>query len=270
MSAHLALGFAFRLVVAALAVAPLAGCKDRRDQQSQPSVKISSLKPLIAGASGAVVIPITLHNSLDGLTKGRLGAAVSLGAVSRGRALVGIGSLSGLRGEIAILDGAIWVSYPNGEGVRTERLEQRDELVAFLATPSVDVWISHELDHTVPYERIPAEVERAVAQTKLDRSRPFPIVIEGELSDLKFNVVDGSALTNDHPSREDMLRTAVKVDLPAARGSLVGYYFQHEQPALIHAGQHVHLHVVLPEANQMGHLDAVTIQRGARSRLPQR
>jgi alpha-acetolactate decarboxylase len=204
------------------------------------------------------------------LLEGKLGAAVSLGTFAENPNLVGIGSLSGLRGEIAIMDGAIWVSYASGEGTQAERLERPTETAAFAATSEVRTWVALPLDDAVPYERIPEAIERAASRTNLDRARPFPVVIEGDFSELKFNVVDGSALTNDEPSRDDMLRTAKKISVPRARGSLVGYYAEHDTPELIHPGQRIHLHVILPEAKQMGHLDAVSIDSGARLRLPVR
>ena len=257
------------VLVALLGASLLTGCDTRRDGDSKPALKISSLKPEVAGVSSPSVVPITLHNSLEGLKDGRLGAAVSLSSLPRGPGLVGIGSLSGLRGEVAIVDGAIWVSYPEADGIRAERLEQRDELAAFLATADVRAWTAESLDRPIAHERVQTEIERVLAKTNLDRSRPVPVVIEGEFSALKFNVVDGSKLTNDQPSREDMLRTAKTLDLPRAKGTLVGFYSQRDQPELIHPGQRTHLHVVLPEANQMGHVDAVTIEPGARLRLPE-
>lgn len=251
-------------------LAVLAACNSRRAEDSKPAFDISSLKPAAPSPAATAAFPITLHNSLEGLTKGRLGAAASLEALPQSRGLVGIGSLSGLRGEIAIVNGETWVSYPDGEGARAERLEGRDELAAFLATSDVKAWAAEPLEHKLYFEGIPAEIERAVSKTNLDRARPVPILIEGEFSELKFNVVDGSALTNDEPSRQDMLETAKTVAVPRARGTLVGFYSQAERPELIHPGKRVHLHVVLPEAKQMGHLDAVAIEPGAQLRLPER
>jgi alpha-acetolactate decarboxylase len=255
------LGISSRILAVCCVVA-LAGCKARRDSEPK-SLEVSGLKP------AAPVIPVTLHNTLRGLNEGKLDATVELDSLRGNPKLVGLGSLSGLRGEVAIVNGEVWVSYPSGEGARTERLHDQNETAAFTATSEVQAWTSQELAIPVPYERIPEMVRRAAIAANYDRTRPFPIVIEGEFTDIEFNVVDGAALKSDKPTRADMLRTAEKVSLSRAQGTLVGFYSEPDSPDLIHPGQRVHLHVVLPAVNQMGHLDSISIEPGARLRLPQ-
>ena len=65
-----------------------------------------------------------------------------------------------------------------------------------------------------------------------------------------------------------MAETAIRASVPSAKGTLVGFFASDGDARLIHAGERVHLHVVLPGTGQVGHLDAATIGSGAVLRFP--
>lgn len=53
-----------------------------------------------------------------------------------------------------------------------------------------------------------------------------------------------------------------------ATGVLVGFYSSQHHGIFTHHGSDTHVHVVLAEENASGHVDGVTVGRGARLRLP--
>src|SRR5882724_10491104 len=88
----------------------------------------------LEGAAG----PIRTYGSIPQLFEGNTGAKVSIGALSLGPSTLGIGSVSDVRGEIAIVRGEPWLSYPaTGGSISVERNPETQESAAFLALTDV-------------------------------------------------------------------------------------------------------------------------------------
>jgi hypothetical protein len=143
-----------------------------------------------------------------------------------------------------------------------------DQSAGFLALADVARWQAQRFDEAVPFERLADELERRATHAGLDASRPFPLLIEGTFSAIELNVANGGALGAEKPTPERLRATAVRSNLPSARGTVVGFFANHNGERLVHAGERLHLHVVLPDARQVGHLDSARIEAGSLLRLP--
>jgi hypothetical protein len=232
------------------------------------TARLSGISLMRPGAERARA-SVRIWSSLDALKAGRTEAHVSLSEITSGPSVVGIGSLSGLRGEIAIVRGVPWLSYAlPGGGVRVERFGVGDEQATFLAVADVPAWQSQILDSPVAFEALAGELERRASQAGLDTSEPIPLLIEGALSSIELNVVNGPALGNQTPTDERMADVAIRAAVPAAEGTVVGFLASRGGERLIHRGKRVHLHVVLPATGHVGHLDSVVVGAGSVLRLP--
>ncbi len=224
-----------------------------------------SLRPSADGAPASVKV----WSSLGSLKAGRTGPHVQLADVPSGPNVIGIGSLSGLRGEIAIVRGAPWLSYalPNG-GVRIGRFGVGDEAATFLAVADVPAWQAQTLEAAVEFDALPAELERRAARAGLDIGEPIPLLVEGTFSSLELNVVNGPALGDRTPTDQRLAEVAIRSELPDATGTLVGFLASRGGERLIHPGKRIHLHAVLPATAHVGHVDSVVVGAGSVVRLP--
>jgi alpha-acetolactate decarboxylase len=212
---------------------------------------------------------IRTYGSIPALMEGDTGAKVSLSVLPSGPGVIGIGSLSELRGEIAIVRGAKWLSYSLPDRrVTVENPSSSDQSAAFLVLADVARWQAQRFDEAVPFDRLATELERRATQAGLDASRPFPLLIEGTFSAVELNVVNGGALGAEKPTAERLRETAVTSQVPRAKGTVVGIFAANGGERFVHPGQRLHLHVVLPDARQAGHLDSVRIEAGSLLRLP--
>lgn len=180
-----------------------------------------------------------------------------------GEPLVGVGSLSDLRGEIAIIDGEIWVSYPNDAAAR----RTNEERAAFLAVAKVDTWHELTLARAIDWDALPRELAEQGRYFGFAHDEPLAIRIEGRAENVEYNVVNGPALGlvpgAPRPlSKEEMQRTSTKRSFPTAQVKITGFYARADAEAFIHPGKSLHLHVLLPDAEQMGHLDRATLTEG--------
>jgi hypothetical protein len=212
---------------------------------------------------------IRTWSSLALLSAGNTGATVPLSDLPSGPGVIGVGSLSGLRGEVAIVRGVVWVAYAQPDGkTRSERYAGSGEAATFLALADVPTSQAQTFESAIPFDRLARELEQRAARAGLDPGAPFPVLIDGRFSDIQLNVVNGPALGKSQPTDERVAQTALRTSLPQGEGSIVGFFATHDGERFIHPGERVHLHVVLPATGHVGHLDRATIEAGSVLWLP--
>jgi hypothetical protein len=226
-----------------------------RPAQSQPTVASSAR--------------IDTYGSLPDALAGRSEPHVFLAGLPSGPGVVAVGSLSGLRGEIAIVRGARWISYPDAErGMSVKSGTSVPESAAFLAVADVPRWKAQSFDGAIPFERLASEIERRARAAGIDMTRPFPLVIDGSFSRIALNVANGDALGSELPTEQRLRETAVTASIASAEGTIVGFFAAQGGERIIQAGQRMHLHIVLPATERAGHLDSAEVEAGAVLRLP--
>jgi alpha-acetolactate decarboxylase len=247
-----------------LAIGLHAGC-DRKSE----SAKVRR-SPDVASLAAESAVDLKTYGTLHGLMDGQTGAQVSLASLRSDKSLVGLGSLSELRGEVWIFGGEVWVSYPKDDKSAWAReLGTLNETAAFLVTARVPEWQTGPVSREVPFDELPDFVEGLAREAGLDSKRPFPMVIEGELANLALNVVDGRGFTTGKKiPREELMAAAAKAEYPRAEGVIVGFFSSRDRPDFVHPGSRLHLHVLLRGESQVGHVDRVALTRASQIRLP--
>jgi alpha-acetolactate decarboxylase len=229
------------------------------------SLGLKSSGAVIEGTPGSV----RTYGSLPELFAGKLGPKVSLATLPSGPGVVAVGSLTDLRGELTIVRGVTWRSYPeSGRGIRTSTEPGSGESAAFLALADVPRWQEQKLMAPVPFERLAAELEERARRAGIDTKMPFPVTIDGTFSEIHFNVENGAALSSAPPTEARVRETAVKGWAPAGEGTIVGFFAAKHGERFVHAGERMHLHIVLPALERAGHLDSATVEPESVLRFP--
>lgn len=199
----------------------------------------------------------------EGRTEGRveLGDAV-------GRHSYGVGALAGLQGEIAVLDGEVWIGRPREAGVASAREEADEELATLLALTEVRAW--HEV--VVERDLSPAELEARVAEVGaavgLGIGQPWPFVLEGDFLALEAHVLNGACpYAGELPPGMEPVRRSFAM----ARGRAVGFHAPGEGGRIVHHGESLHAHVVLARPEPfVAHVDRTGLAAGGKIRVPRR
>ncbi len=182
-----------------------------------------------------------------------------------------VGALAGLSGEVTIIDGQAWLSRPSGQGLDTDGPTSKTEgEAAFLTVAYVDRWQEASMHGALAG----ADLERFIADQGrgfgIDVDRPFPFVIEGELSDLQAHVINGIC-----PMKPGVRLTAdlqpwrYQLERPV-RATIVGFYAPDSVGKLTHPGTAVHAHAVfeLDGRAVTAHVERLAVAPGAVLRLP--
>lgn len=214
---------------------------------------------------------LTTYGSLsDVMKEGKTGPAVWLRKMTDDPSLVGIGALSGLRGEVAVIDGTVWLGYStDATSSHGRELSGTDETATFLAVAAVPQWQTFTLATRVHGADLDRRLEKLARDAGLDARLPIPVVITGRFENLRYYVADGRGMDTGRPiSEQELAAAASRAAHPAAKGVLVGFFSTGMHPAILAPGVRHHLHVVLREKPEIGHVERVDLEVGTTVKLP--
>lgn len=195
--------------------------------------------------------------------EGAVGEVVDLAALLPDSGLYAVGALSALRGEVTVIAGQAMLSYPDGSGgVRSELPALPVAGAALLVAARVNAWRPVRLDEAVPYEQLDRIIGNLSARAGLPADRPFPFLIEGEVMDLRWHVIDGSKLADAGGSHQDHLRAAVTGSAAKTQALLIGFHSTGHHGVFTHMGSDTHIHCVIDEPFVTGHVDHVVLPAG--------
>jgi alpha-acetolactate decarboxylase len=195
--------------------------------------------------------------------QGRTAAAVRLADVVPGPHAWGLGALEGLNGEVTVLNDSVWLARPGPDGhASIEKVTPTSEGAALFVVANVATWREESITERVPVTELDAFLDKRVSRSA-GPGAAVALRIEGPVSSLRWHVVDGSKL-QPGASHAEHARSAVSGILEQADAVLVGFYSSVHQGVFTHAGSRSHLHVLVESPLISGHVDAVTLEPGAR------
>ena len=200
--------------------------------------------------------------------EGKTSEVVNLKSLLPDPDLYAVGALSELRGEITIVGGKVYLSYPEGTGdVRSEVAKVSTEGAALLVAADVSDWRSVETRKPINFRDLDERLAELAASVGLDADQPFVFLVRGQFSSVRWHIIDGSRLEGSGSSHEDHLKASVRREAHDVRGLLVGFYSQGHHGVFTHMGSNTHVHWVTEQPLSSGHVDDVVIPEGVTVRF---
>ena len=131
-------------------------------------------------------------------------------------------------------------------------------------------WQSTSVEHAIRFEDLDDAIAEMARQAGMELDERFPFLVEGELEELRWHVIDGRRLAGGGGSHQDHLAAAVTDTLERTSATLVGFYSRGDETVFTHMGSYTHVHCVLTEPLATGHVDHVVIPAGAVVKFPVR
>jgi len=210
------------------------------------------------------------------LGQGRHEGRIRLGELTERSHCYAVGALEGLAGEVTVLDGEVVVTRVDETGRPvTNSAEPKDARAAMLVAAYVGRWSERRIDDSVSPEELESYLRRSAREAGLDVSKPFPFVIEGDLTALEMHVINGACpmrakrLGRELPTAQQPYRKSIA----KTEGRLVGIHAAGAAHRLTHHGTETHTHVLLKDKEgkrSTGHVERVGVGAGAVLRLPVR
>lgn len=200
---------------------------------------------------------------------GQTGAMLPLNDLLPNQELYAVGALADLAGEITVVGGKTYLSYPaDTDATRTESVLESDAAATLLVVSAVPTWQTYVTERAIGFEELGEEIEKLATAAGMNLDRRFPFLIEGELEDLEWHVIDGRRLTEGGESHQDHLAAAVKTKLDRSSATLIGFYSNSDQGVFTHMGSMIHVHCTVDEPLSSGHVDHVTLPVGTTVKFP--
>lgn len=206
-----------------------------------------------SSAAQRPAVDVQLFGALWALKGGAGGPQVVLSRALRGPHTYAVGVLSEQRGEVTVLNGEVWIAYASpGRAARAQPSRRSDEHAALLVTASVDRWREVSLRTAIDPAELDRRIEELAAAAGLELDRPFPVLVEGRFTQLRWSARPGGKPTA----------------LAEAKGTLVGFFSRRHRGVFTQPSSTTHLHVVVPMLGVSGHVERVTVEPGATVRFP--
>lgn len=186
----------------------------------------------------------------------------------------GVGALEKLEGEVTIIDSHPYVSSVTQARTPKSVYEKSSDTQATLLVGSiVREWTSIDFPKPLSGESMENWIQSQAERVGIDIASPFPFMIEGELSDLRFHIINGAcpvhAKRHNKPIPPE--RSPFEIELESADGQVVGVFARNAAGKLTHPGTSVHAHIVYESKageTVTGHLEHFVAKAGAKLKLP--
>lgn len=218
------------------------GC-DTEPRQAHQTDESSPPEVLITGAMKRVM----WEGKLDGL--------IRFDTLSDRQGLYGIGPLVGLRGEITIDDGKVYVSRVTSDSTMVVE-ESTASSAPFFVRAKVNDWKSIPLP---PEVKTIQQLEAFLVKQVENRPDPLPFKLTGEIERAVIHVQNlppGTPVSSPAEAHQGQ----VDYTLGAERVRIIGFYSQKHQGVFTHHDSYLHLHLITEDENWMGHLDEVSFK----------
>ena len=215
---------------------------------------------------------VQVHGALRAMFhQEQTGTMVTLDTMLPDPQLYAVGALADLAGEISVVGGKAYFSYPAAaEDTRTETASRSDAGATLLVATRVAAWSSATIANPINFEELDEAIAELAVAAGMNLDERFPFLLEGDFEDLQWHVIDGSRLVSGGSSHQDHLAASVKTRLDNASATLVGFYSAGDQGIFTHMGSRTHIHCVMDQPLASGHVDFVTIPAGTVVKFPQK
>lgn len=189
----------------------------------------------------------------DVMWKGELGSKVAIDTLENSSALFGLGPLSGLRGEILINNGEVYIAKVN-EDAEMQVTKTRNATAPFFVYAYNKDWKSFHLkDQPLSIK----EIEQFIDEKVKKNERPFVFRLKGTIDSATIHV-QNLAPDTKVSSPTEAHQGQVNYDLNDQEVEVIGFFSRQHQGIFTHHDSYIHMHLINSEGNYMGHLDAVS------------
>jgi alpha-acetolactate decarboxylase len=201
---------------------------------------------------------------------GDTAAKIALRDVPSTAGTYGVGALTGMRGEILVLDGKTAVTRGHSAEGRTES-PAADDSATLLALAKVAAWQEVAVPSDMKQAEFEAFVVKQAASRGLKVAEPFPFLVRGEFPTVLWHVVTGAG-GGGHGAAHAQGHARNRVfDERNVAGVMVGFYSGDALEGVIsHPGERFHLHYANRDLTRSGHVDGYAVRAGAVVSLPMR
>lgn len=190
------------------------------------------------------------------MINGDLSAHINLDTLNKIH-LYGLGPVSGLKGEIMILDGNVYSTSKSGNQLVNS--QDKVSLASMLVYSYVSKWRPVRINTVVNnYAELEKFIETTAKANLYNTDKPFAFKIDVIPAKAEFHVIDWRE--NSAHTMENHKQFAYSGQVLNKKVVMLGFYSTHHQSIFTHHTSSMHIHLLNEETNTVGHLDNIQIK----------
>jgi acetolactate decarboxylase len=200
------------------------------------------------------------------IQKGDLSAHINLETLSDIVYLYAIGPIEGLKGEITVYNGKSSIATIERE--QPKIYSSLNYNAIFLAYASASQWKHIPIEKSISgLSNVEAFIQTMAKKHNVDTQKPFPFRIEGIVDSLNYHIIFKS--DNAPHNKTEHQRAKQKFSVYKSRVLIIGFWTDIEsQGVYTHPDMRTHLHFMLEDDTESGHVDNIQMREGAFLYLP--
>lgn len=204
----------------------------------------------------------------------KVDGVVDLKTALNGKQIYGVGAIKNAEGEIAVYDGKAWLSYgKDGMDKVTHEISEGEQAM-LLVTAQVEKWQDVFIPKDMSESELHVFILEQAKKSGIDTEKPFPFLIEGQLKNLTWHVINGitTGTGGGHNQAHDehsFIKKLVELK-EKSHATLIGFYSADIQGVFTHPGELWHIHVIFKDEKKAGHVENYGVLKNSTLKLPVR
>lgn len=192
-----------------------------------------------------------------------ISAKVDLDTLQKREHLYAIGALDSLKGEILVENGVPYMSTIQNDLIRV--LKDFDHRAALLVYTEVAEWKKFDIPDSVKSMK-GLELYLSEMMKKSDQELPFPFRLEGEDIAVEYHIIQ--PLKQHNATHEAHRKAGYQGQLKGEMIYITGFYSNNHHGIFTHHDSNLHMHVRNQEADEVGHVDGLTLGKNVKLFIP--
>ncbi len=206
--------------------------------------------------------------ALRAIMSGNLDATVKLDTLSSMSNLYALGAFENLEGELQILNGKPYNSMVKDSLVVID--SSFDRKAALLVYAQIPVWTEITIPVSVKTKVALEEfIQVSAMNNGLDMGKPFPFLVEGEISSLDWHVIDWPKGDTSH-THEKHRNSGLNGTIKDREVEVIGFFSLHHKAVFTHHTTNMHMHFKTKDDLLAGHVDNLQLGNDTKLKLPKK
>jgi acetolactate decarboxylase len=189
---------------------------------------------------------------------GDVSGKVALAELPRSPRLYAVGPVTGLGGEVTVVDGRLHLARVEHGAVKTST--DYEGQASFLVWATVPAWQDAVRLGTAASSQADLEklVEARARSAGVDTGKAFPFLVRGTVKSVDYHVLKPAEARAGHGASVGHGDSALNLKASGERVTIIGFYSKAHEGVFTHHGSYAHLHVILPNGDS-GHVDELEV-----------
>jgi hypothetical protein len=191
---------------------------------------------------------------------------VDLDDALAGTHVYAVGEIEDAEGEVTDYDGQVWLNYGNnGIDTSTHKIPEGAQAME-LITAQVEKWREIVVPKDMPDSELYFFVLEQAKKYGINLKQPFPFLVDGTVKDVVWHVLSGAEV--EQSGKQKKLSFTKLVEYKDQAPVILVAFCSELRGGFIRPGESWHMHVIFKNEKTTGHIDAFTVEKGARLMLP--